>query len=230
MQTFVNDSGVFPNLHPMSAHLSPTNTAGVSPLWRWPLLQMAPAPVRLRRWIWKLAIATLLLMAVGSATRVMNAGLACPDWPLCYGQLVPSQQMNLRVFLEWFHRLDAMVIGLMAIALAAQAWWCRRDLPRWLPWATTGALALIVVQGGLGGLTVTQLLRFDIVTAPPGSGPGVLSHLARDGLGVNPLPGVRNGGQATVLGAVSQWPSLLAMSPGGVGRFPLGGAPMLGHL
>ncbi|MEP0886154.1 heme A synthase, partial [Trichocoleus sp. ST-U3] len=36
---------------------------------------------RIRRLVWKIAIATLLLMAVGSATRVMNAGLACPDWP-----------------------------------------------------------------------------------------------------------------------------------------------------
>ena len=47
----------------------------------------------------RLAGATLVLMAIGSATRVMNAGLACPDWPLCYGQLVPSQQMNLQVCL-----------------------------------------------------------------------------------------------------------------------------------
>ena len=61
----------------------------------------------IRRLLWKIALATWLLMAVGSATRVMNAGLACPDWPLCYGQLIPSQQMNLQVFLEWFHRLDA---------------------------------------------------------------------------------------------------------------------------
>ncbi|NER25873.1 MAG: heme A synthase, partial [Symploca sp. SIO1C2] len=54
---------------------------------------------RIRRLVGRMAIATLLLMAVGSATRVMNAGLACPDWPLCYGQLVPTQQMNLQVFL-----------------------------------------------------------------------------------------------------------------------------------
>jgi cytochrome c oxidase assembly protein subunit 15 len=124
---------------------------------------------RIRRLVWKIAIATLLLMAVGSATRVMNAGLACPDWPLCYGQLVPSKQMNLQVFLEWFHRLDAALIGLSAIALAGLSWWYRRALPNWLPWASTFALGLIVFQGVLGGLTVTQLLRFDIVTAHLGT-------------------------------------------------------------
>jgi heme a synthase len=120
---------------------------------------------RIRRFVWKIAIATLLLMAVGSATRVMNAGLACPDWPKCYGQWLPIQQMNLQVFLEWFHRLDAALIGLSAIALFGLSWWYRRSLPKWLPWASTFALGLIVFQGVLGGLTVTELLRFDIVTA-----------------------------------------------------------------
>ena len=123
----------------------------------------------IRRWVWKMAIATLALMAVGSATRVMNAGLACPDWPLCYGQLVPTAQMNLQVFLEWFHRLDASLIGLMAIGLVGLSVWYRKVLPGWLPWAAITALLLIVVQGILGGLTVIQLLRFDIVTAHLGT-------------------------------------------------------------
>lgn len=125
--------------------------------------------VIIRRLVWKIAIATFLLMAVGSATRVMNAGLACPDWPLCYGQLVPTQQMNLQVFLEWFHRLDASLIGLSAIVLTGLSWWWRKDLPQWLPIASTFALLLIVFQGVLGGLTVTQMLRFDIVTAHLGT-------------------------------------------------------------
>ena len=124
---------------------------------------------RIRRLVWKLAFATLLLMAVGSATRVMNAGLACPDWPLCYGELVPTAQMNVQVFLEWFHRLDAAVIGIGALTLTSLSWWYRRDLPAWLPWASTFALALILFQGALGGLTVTELLRFDIVTAHLGT-------------------------------------------------------------
>lgn len=108
-------------------------------------------------------------MAVGSATRVMNAGLACPDWPLCYGQLVPQQQMNLRVFLEWFHRLDAALIGVSTLWLVGLSWWYRSQVPTWLPGASTLTLLLIGLQGALGGLTVTQLLRFDIVTAHLGT-------------------------------------------------------------
>lgn len=124
---------------------------------------------QVRRLIWKIAIATFLLMAIGSATRVMNAGLACPDWPLCYGTLFPGQQMNLQVFLEWFHRLDAALIGFSTIGLVGLSWWHRHALPRWTPWMAMLALGLIVFQGVLGGLTVTELLRFDIVTAHLGT-------------------------------------------------------------
>lgn len=146
----------------LSDHLSEDQSA---PQAIAPMKSQTDAPTKVRRLIWKLAIATFILMAIGSATRVMNAGLACPDWPLCYGTLFPGQQMNLQVFLEWFHRLDASLIGLMAIALVGMTVWYRRELPHWTPWVALLALFLVVFQGVLGGLTVTQLLRFDIVTA-----------------------------------------------------------------
>ncbi len=147
----------------------------------------AKARQRARRLVWKITIATLVLMAIGSATRVMNAGLACPDWPLCYGQLVPTRLLgNLQVFLEWFHRLDASAIGLSAIALALLSWWNRRQLPQWMPAASVVALLLIVAQGVLGGLTVTQLLRFDIVMAHLGTALLFFSWLV--GMGVLLLP------------------------------------------
>lgn len=120
---------------------------------------------RIRHLVFAMAGEALFLMAVGSATRVMNAGLACPDWPLCYGVFIPQQQMNFQVFLEWFHRLTASSMGLLAIALVALSWWHRLSVPRWLPWASVWVLGLILFQGVLGGLTVTELLRFDIVTA-----------------------------------------------------------------
>lgn len=143
---------------------------------------------RIRQSVWKIAFATLLLMAVGSATRVMNAGLACPDWPLCYGQLVPTQQMNLQVFLEWFHRLDAALIGLSTVLLAGSSWWFRHQLPRWTPWATTFALSLILVQGALGAFTVTELLRFDIVTAHLGTALLFFTTLLSIGTFLLPVP------------------------------------------
>ncbi len=128
-------------------------------------------PQKWIRWlVWKLTGATLILMAIGSATRVMNAGLACPDWPLCYGQLVPNQLLgNLQVFLEWFHRLDAGLIAITSLILVGLSLWYREYLPKWLPWASIFALGLILFQALLGGLTVTQLLRFDIVTAHLGA-------------------------------------------------------------
>ncbi|EAM52910.1 COX15/CtaA family protein [Crocosphaera watsonii WH 8501] len=153
--------------------------------------------------VWKIAIATLLLMAVGSATRVMNAGLACPDWPLCYGQLVPTQQMNLQVFLEWFHRLDASLIGLSTLALVGLSWWFRKELPKWLPWACLGALGLIVFQCILGGLTVTQMLRFDIVTAHLGTALLFFASLVIIALCLTPY-------QGTTTAGTLRWVSLTA--------------------
>ncbi|WP_271255000.1 COX15/CtaA family protein [Pseudanabaena sp. Chao 1811] len=126
--------------------------------------------ILIRRMAIGIAIATWMVMAIGSATRVMNAGLACPDWPLCYGSVLPAEQMNLQVFLEWFHRLVASTVGFATIVLFGASWYFRQSLPKWLPWATSGSLSLVVFQGILGGLTVTQLLRFDIVTAHLGTG------------------------------------------------------------
>ena len=124
-----------------------------------------PMRRRLGRLAAHLVVAVIALVVIGGATRVMEAGLACPDWPLCYGTFLPGRQMNLQVFLEWFHRLDAFFVGIGLIVLLAMALIERDQLPRWLPWVSGLALLLVAVQGALGALTVTQLLRFDIVSA-----------------------------------------------------------------
>jgi cytochrome c oxidase assembly protein subunit 15 len=103
--------------------------------------------------------------------------------------------MNLQVFLEWFHRLDASLIGLGAIALMGLSWWNRKELPGWLPWASSFALALIVFQGILGGLTVTELLRFDIVTAHLGSALLYFTTLLVIGVAMMPYKGTGNAGK-----------------------------------
>jgi cytochrome c oxidase assembly protein subunit 15 len=162
--------------------LTPTSSDSRSP---------TEAIASVRRLVWKIAVATVILMAIGSATRVANAGLACPDWPLCYGQLIPTAEMNLQVFLEWFHRLDASIIGVLTIVLVGQTWWRRAVLPKWLPWAALASLALVLVQGLLGGLTVTEMLRFDIVTAHLGT--ALLFFVTVLTIGVALLPYQGNG-------------------------------------
>ena len=97
-----------------------------------------------------LVVAVIALVVIGGATRVMEAGLACPDWPLCFGSFLPGRQMNVQVFLEWFHRLDAFVIGIALVVMAVATMLQRRQLPGWLPWLAIGLMVLVAMQGGLG--------------------------------------------------------------------------------
>jgi len=139
-------------------------------------------PVRLMRLIQgitsHLVVGVIALIVIGGATRVMEAGLACPDWPLCYGSLLPGKQMNMQVFLEWFHRLDAFLIGLALLALNGIVVLRRSLLPQWLPWCSFTALLLVAIQGGLGALTVTSLLASMSVTAHLGTALVLLLHLS----------------------------------------------------
>ncbi len=130
-----------------------------------PTVAAEPLLDRLAALTGHLVVALVALVVIGGATRVMQAGLACPDWPLCYGQWLPGGQLNLQVFLEWFHRLDAFVVGVALLVLGVTSVWARRSLPRWLPVAALLALLLVAVQGGLGALTVTHLLAAPLVTA-----------------------------------------------------------------
>lgn len=172
--------------------------AGKSPQ---PTQPISPQQIRTRfaAFVISLAIATLGLMALGSATRVMNAGLSCPDWPLCYGSLFPREQMNLQVFLEWFHRWVATSMGLMTLLLCGLTWWQRQNLPRWMPPATLGTVGLVVTQGILGGLTVTELLRFEIVTAHLGTGLLFFATLLWMGMALLPYQGLNT------VGRLPQW-------------------------
>ncbi|BCX11199.1 MAG: hypothetical protein KatS3mg067_0137 [Thermosynechococcus sp.] len=187
-------------------------------------LTLGSAPSVRRQWIFRLVllmtIFTLFLMAIGSATRVMDAGLACPDWPLCFGRLVP--QMDLPIFLEWFHRLLATSLGLLAIAFAGLSVAWRQALPPWVPYAAAAALCLVILQGILGGLTVTELLRFEIVTAHLGTGLLFFCLLVAITVGLAPF---RGRGSARWLRtcrtdrpAMGLWPECV----GGLGGFAVG--------
>lgn len=106
-------------------------------------------------WTYRLSLATLastfILLLAGGLVHATDSGLACPDWPTCYGSLMP--EMKGGVAIEHSHRLIATFVGLLTIALAVSIHRThpeRRGLVR-LGW---GALALVIFQGLLGGMTV----------------------------------------------------------------------------
>jgi len=108
--------------------------------------------------------ALIVLIVIGGATRVMEAGLACPDWPLCYGSFLPFSHMNLRVFLEWFHRLDAFLVGILILSKFVLSIVWKSEIPNWLPKTYSLLLFLVIVQGSFGALTVINLLDSYTVT------------------------------------------------------------------
>ena len=105
---------------------------------------------------------TFGLIVLGAWVRATGSGLSCPDWPTCYGHLVPlpsdipagAGYTYFQVMLEWAHRLVAGVfLGPLILLIALLAWRHRTERPGL---ARDGGLLvlLLLVQASLGGVTV----------------------------------------------------------------------------
>ncbi|MEZ4386043.1 MAG: COX15/CtaA family protein [Candidatus Krumholzibacteriia bacterium] len=102
------------------------------------------------------AVATFMLIIAGGIVTGSQAGLAVVDWPNSYGYnmfLYPLTRMTGGIYYEHVHRLFGSLVGLTTIVLAVQLW--RVEPRRWLKRLGLAAVALVIVQGLLGGLRVT---------------------------------------------------------------------------
>ncbi len=174
-----------------SAHLAVglalfTSMLGLAVLVRAPILQEAaaetvpaPAEATLGRWALSAAGLTYFVAVLGGYVRHSGAALACPDWPLCQGRLVP--ELSGPVLVHLLHRLSALALGLVLLGLLWQAARHRRARP----WAWSGAglaLGLWLVQAALGGLTVLFSVPVSLATLHLATGSLILATVLTMGL------------------------------------------------
>jgi cytochrome c oxidase assembly protein subunit 15 len=147
-----------------------------------------------KRMILAAVLLTFVVVVIGAYVRLQDAGLGCPDWPGCYGQLVgvpqgaeeieraergfPQRPVEVhKAWKEMFHRYLAGALGVLLFAIMVAAWRSRRMLPH-SPVLPTAIVALVGVQATLGMWTVTLLLRPVIVTLHLLGGMATLALLA----------------------------------------------------
>ncbi|MDR9432652.1 MAG: COX15/CtaA family protein [Spiribacter sp.] len=135
-------------------------------------------------WFFRLSLATTALtffvVVLGAWVRLTDAGLGCPDWPGCYGQLdVPNTTEAIAAanaafpdtpvdigkgWREMVHRYAAGILGFAILGLGVMAWRLRHRPGQ--PWKVPLALIVIVAfQATLGAWTVTWQLKPAVVTA-----------------------------------------------------------------
>lgn len=108
----------------------------------------------LHRYALVTAFFTFFLIIAGGMVTSTGSGLAVPDWPLSYGQLMPP--MVGGIFYEHGHRMVATFVGFLTVILAVWLWKAERR--KWVKWLGVIALGAVLLQGALGGLTVIFLL------------------------------------------------------------------------
>ncbi|MBI3724976.1 COX15/CtaA family protein [bacterium] len=112
----------------------------------------APWPHRLATIV---AAATLPLIYMGARVTSTGSGMAVADWPTHEGHwFLPFERWTGPVAIETGHRVAGQIVGLLAVVLAFVFFLKETGMRKWLGLA---ALALVSVQGVVGGMRVERI-------------------------------------------------------------------------
>lgn len=131
----------------------------------------------------------LIVVMLGAYTRLSDAGLGCPDWPGCYGQMIVPEGEGIeqgKAWKEMIHRYVAGTLGLMILGFFLYSWRKNSTLYPCRGLTTTLVLA-VVFQALLGMWTVTLLLHPTIVMGHLLGGMTIISLLWLLYLRVDPV-------------------------------------------
>jgi cytochrome c oxidase assembly protein subunit 15 len=166
---------------------------------------------RLRRLVGVSAALTGVLMVLGVYTAAAGAGLTCAGrWPFCDGflGLFPA---NWSSFIEWFHRLVAMITGFVILGTTITAW--RGDADRRVRLSLAAATILLPSQIILGALTVTTY-QWAVLLAHFGTASVIFTGVALAAAWTYGTDGVDPGRVRTALTAAGGLlPALLILAP-----------------
>jgi heme A synthase len=112
------------------------------------------------------ATLTYLLVTLGGIVCVTDASRGCPDWPACYGQLLPPLRVDS--ILEYSHRVLAALTSLSIVAAAVLGWRRARDV-RWVRWPPVIAVGFLVIVIILGAMVVLRGLEPGLAAVDLGS-------------------------------------------------------------
>ena len=113
-----------------------------------------------------LLVLTFILILMGGLVHGTGSSLACPDWPLCYGEFFPRMQGGVAI--EHSHRLVASLVGLLTLIFFLKTLRDSKVSSKFKK-LSLFAFLLVVFQGVLGGITVIYRLPTLVSTAHLGA-------------------------------------------------------------
>jgi cytochrome c oxidase assembly protein subunit 15 len=117
---------------------------------------------------------TYVLIILGGVVCITDASKACPDWPACYGRVVPPPE--IKAITEYTHRVVASLATVLIVAAAAVGWRRARGL-RWVRWPPLAAIVFVLAVIVFGALVVLRGLSPGAAALDLGSALTVLALL-----------------------------------------------------